>query len=404
MQTVRLGVLGAGNVSGLNLPGYLGDPRCQVVAICDTKPDRARAAADRWGVPKAYAELGEMLDDDGIDAIEILSPTHLHADHVVAAARAGKHVSCQKPVATSVTEARRMAEACREAGVVFRITENCCYYPPLVRAREAIRAGAIGTPSLLRIKTVVGRTQSEFQAGLDPDGYTWRFDTRSPGGHLFDDVIHKYAMALWLVEEDVRRVHAVVRKGPLFFETPTAALLEYSRPGLLGLMEVSHAPDMFIPSDWYGADEFFEIQGSAGFIWVTRLSGRLHDLPALIVRSGRTTTAVADVDARYEASFQHAAEAFVSAVLTGEQPDLDPASAIRTLQLAFAVYQSSREERAVNPADIQDAVSPPWWPKSPTELLHDAAALHLLPEGVSVEDILAFVEADDDKDDDREKD
>jgi hypothetical protein len=88
--------------------------------------------------------------------------------------------------------------------------------------------------------------------------------------------MHKYAMALWLVDEKVRSVQAIVRQGPLFFEAPTVALWEYARDDLLGMMEVSYAPDMFIRSDYYGADEFFEIQGTRGFIWVTRLCGNLH--------------------------------------------------------------------------------------------------------------------------------
>src|SRR6266849_2286709 len=81
--------------------------------------------------------------------------------------------------------------------------------------------------------------------------YTWRFNAESQGGHLFDDVMHKYAMALWLVDSDIRSVQSVVRHGPLFFEAPTVALFEYDRDDLLGMMEVSYAPDMFIRSDHY---------------------------------------------------------------------------------------------------------------------------------------------------------
>jgi len=94
--------------------------------------------------------------------------------------------------------------------------------------------------------------------------------------------MHKYAMALWLVDEDIRSVQAVVRQGPLFFEAPTVALWEYARQDLLGMMEVSYAPDMYIRSQQYGADEFFEIQGTRGFVWVTRLCGNLHDLPPVV--------------------------------------------------------------------------------------------------------------------------
>jgi predicted dehydrogenase len=385
MDRVRLGVVGVGNISELNVPGYLEHPRCDVVALCDPKLDRAQELARKWGVPRTYGTLEEILGDDGIDAVEILTPTYMHADHVVQAAAAGKHVSCQKPIANSVADAKRMLQACRTAGVTLRVTENCCYYDPLRRARKLLRDGAIGTPTVIRIKTVVGETESEFQARQDPDGYVWRFDARSPGGHLFDDVMHKYAMALWLVDDDIKSVQAVVRKGRLFFEAPMVALFEYSRDDLLGMMEVSHAPGMFIPSDWFGADEFFEIQGTSGFIWVTRLSGRLHDLPALVFGSGKERTVVSDVDDRYDASFHRAAGAFVDALIEGSQPDLTPEAAIETLQLAFAVYQSSNERRPVDPSTIEGTVSPPWWPKSAEELMDDVVALGLLPEGMTQE-------------------
>lgn len=385
-ERVRLGIVGAGNISQLNVPGYLDHPRCDVVAVCDPRIDKAQARAAEWGVDRVHGALADLLADEEIDAVEILTPTHLHAEHVIAAARAGKHVSCQKPIANSVAEALQMISACSEAGVTFRITENCCYYPPLQRAKQLLAEGAIGTPTVIRIKTVVGETASEFQANLDPDGYTWRFDGRSPGGHLFDDVAHKYAMALWLVDDDIRSVQAVVRKGRLFFEAPMVALFEYARQDLLGMMEVSHAPGMFIPSDYYGADEFFEIQGTSGFIWVTRLSGRLLDLAPLVVRRGATTTAIGDVEADYDVSFRRASAAFADGLLSGRQVDLTPELGVKALQLAFAVYLSSNERRPVDPSEIEGSVSPPWWPKSPEDLIDDAAALGLLPDGVSADD------------------
>ena len=246
--------------------------------------------------------------------------------------------------------------------------------------REVIASGVIGTPTLLRIKTVVGETESAFQSAQDPEGYVWRFDARSPGGHLFDDVMHKYAMALWLVGEEVRSVQAIVRKGRLFFEAPMVALLEYGRDDLLGMMEVAHAPGMFIESDWFGADEFFEVQGTDGFVWVTRLSGRLHDLPPLVVVSGRTRTEVRDIEDRYEVSFRRAAGAFVDGLRAGTPVDLAPETAVRTLQLAFAVYESSNERRPVDPSELEGSVSPPWWPKTTDELMDDVMALGLMPE------------------------
>ena len=126
------------------------------------------------------------------------------------------------------------------------------------------------------------------------------------------------------------------------------------------MMEVSYAPDMFIRSDYYGADEFFEIQGTRGFVWVTRLCGNLHvDLPPLVLyeEDGRRTS-FAELDAVLRRLVPRAAAAFVDGVLAGETPDLAPQKAIEALQLAFAVYQASNERAPVDPSTIDDSVTP----------------------------------------------
>ena len=377
MERVRVGIVGVGNIATLNVPGYLEHEQCDVVALCDPRPEVLERRQQEWGVGRGYTDVDAILADPEVDAVEVLSPTPLHATHTIAALEAGKHVSCQKPIANSVLDARKMVEAANASGRLFRITEHCCYYPPLVKARELIQSGAIGTPTVIRIKTVVGRTESQFQASLDPAGYTWRFNAESPGGHLFDDVMHKYAMALWLVDDHITSVQAIVRQGPLFFEAPTVALWEYARHDLLGMMEVSYAPDMFIRSDHYGADEFFEIQGTRGFVWVTRLCGNLHtDLPPLVLyeETGKRTS-FAELDATYDGSFRRSAGAFVDGVLAGETPDLAPQTGIEALQLAFAVYQASNESRAVDPATIEESVTPNGWPPSDEKLRTDVDAL-----------------------------
>jgi len=383
VDRVRMGIAGIGNIAPLNVPGYLGHDRCDVVALCDPRIEKAERMAAEWRVPRVYGDLDALLADDEIDAVEILTPTFMHHDHVIAAARAGKHVSCQKPIANSVSEAREMIAATGEAGITFRVSECFFHYPPLLKAKELIAEGAIGRPTVLRIKTVMGQTDSAFQAGLDYEGYVWRFDARSPGGHLFDDMAHKYAVALWLVDDDVRSVQAVVRKGPLFVEAPTAAIWEYARDDLLGMMEVSHAPGMRMRSRYYGADEFFEIQGTHGFIWVTRATGEMLDLPPVVLyRRDGSTVGFSNLDADWGAGFRGASRHFVDALLSGSTPDMTGEMAVKVLQLCFAVYQSSNTRTPVDPSTITGSVSPVGWPPSPDALRREAMQL-LDPDGTS---------------------
>src|SRR5437879_12138176 len=201
MDRVRLAIVGCGNISQLNAPGYLRHPRCEVVALCDTEPQRAERLPREWGItPRVYSHLKQVLEGSAVDAVELLTPTWMHADQIVAALAAGKHVSCQKPLAISIAEADRIADTVARARTTFRVTENFLYYPPIVKAKELLDAGAIGEPSLVRIHTTRTQHITGQAMELDPDAMVWRRDrSQNPGGPLYDDGVHKYATAaLWI--------------------------------------------------------------------------------------------------------------------------------------------------------------------------------------------------------------
>src|SRR5882724_2135273 len=86
MDRVRLAIVGCGNISQLNAPGYLRHPRCDVVALCDAMPERATRRAREWSItPRIYSDFKQVLDDGAVDAVELLTPTWMHADKIVAA-------------------------------------------------------------------------------------------------------------------------------------------------------------------------------------------------------------------------------------------------------------------------------------------------------------------------------
>ena len=145
---------------------------------------------------------------------------------------------------------------------------------------------------------------------------------------------------------------------------PAAAIFEYERDTLLGMMEVTYAPRMAIRSRYYGADEFYEVQGTDGFLWVTRATGEMLDLAPLIVRhADGTSTEYSTIDANWLSGFRNSSHHFVDALLEGRpEPEMSGDLAVKTLQLCFAVYQASNERRPVDPSTIHGAVSPSWWP------------------------------------------
>lgn len=363
-DVLRLGVLGAGNIADLNVAGYLEHPRCEVVAVCDVDAAAAKAAAERWGVERVYTEMDDLLADEDIYAVEVLTPTHLHHGHVLAALDAGKHVSVQKPITNTVDEALELAAAAERTGRTVRVSECFVHYPPLELAKKLVADGAVGRPVGLRIKTVVGRTASDFEHNLRPEGYGWRLDGRSPGGHLFDDMVHKYAMAYWLLDREITAVQAVVRRRDLFFE-PCVALFEYDDPDLLGTMEVHYAKEMWLRSSYYGADELFEIQGEEGILWVTQATGELLGQPPVVLYRGapgeRHFTSFSDVEADWGAGFRRSSAHFVDALLGDTVPEMTVAEALKVLRLCFAVYEAGNTQARVDPRTIEGVVVPTGW-------------------------------------------
>src|SRR6266850_7923266 len=256
MDRVRLAIVGCGNICQLNAPGYLEHPRCDVVALCDTDWARAELRARQWGIePRIYKDYAELLADPQVDAVELLTPTYLHAEQIIAALAAGKHVSCQKPISISVAEADRIADAVARARTTFRVTENFLYYPPIVKAKELLDAGVIGEPSLVRIHTTRVQHITGQAMDLDPDAMIWRRDAgRNPGGPLYDDGVHKYATAaLWIGE--IGDISAIVSHGADFLaETPAAAMWRFKGRDCLGIIDYTASPEMTIRARYYKAD------------------------------------------------------------------------------------------------------------------------------------------------------
>jgi predicted dehydrogenase len=128
---------------------YATMPGVEVVAVCDLKPELQRRFVDTWGRTwpnvRTYTRFDEMLERERLDVLSVATSDHLHAPFVIAACEAGvKGIFCEKPLATSVADARRMIAAVERHGVTMSINHWTRWWPPLLQAREAVRAGRIG--------------------------------------------------------------------------------------------------------------------------------------------------------------------------------------------------------------------------------------------------------------------
>ena len=355
MDKVRMAIVGCGRISNMNVPGYLQDPNCHVYAICDPLTDRASDQARKWRIePRIYPSFDQVLNDPNIDAIELLTPIYMHADQVVAALEAGKHVSCQKPMCNTVAEADRIIAAAEKANTYYRVTENFFFYPPIEKAKELIDEGAIGEPSLVRIHTTRGGSVVNSHLPPDDNPLAWKRDpSLAAGGMLFDDGVHKLATAMkWIGE--IETVQGIVRRPTeggaardWHMEAPIAAIWKYKDRECLGVLDETFGYEMPIRSTFGRSDNYFEIHGSKGVIHVTRCTGEIMDLPPVLLVTG-TETIPYDVPHIWSEGFDRSAKHFVNSILAGTQPDLEAHFAKKTVQTALAIYRAAETGQAVD--------------------------------------------------------
>ena len=183
--TKRLGVaiVGLGRLS-LNqiLPAFNQSQLARPVALVSDRPDKAKIVAEQYGVDLSaiyrYDEMAKMADNDDIDAVYIVTPNGMHRDHVLAAAKAGKHVLCEKPMANTSVEAQEMIDACKQAGVKLMIAYRCQYELFNVEAARLTQSGELGRPR------VIHATNTQIHGG----GPQWRTRAALSGGGALPDI------------------------------------------------------------------------------------------------------------------------------------------------------------------------------------------------------------------------
>lgn len=202
-QNFRIGVIGLGGVADAHLSAYRALQHVRVVSVCDLREDVARSTALRLSA-NAYTDYRALLSDGGLDLALVLTPASTHREIVEAAAQAGIHVLCEKPLALSLADGHAMADACRLAGV--KLFYGSCYrYLPAVRtAFELIRAGAIGRLILMSEQIVGGGGAAAYKE-LGPVHYP----VGGLGGHgmgLVDHGVHLIDVFSWLAGAPPQRV------------------------------------------------------------------------------------------------------------------------------------------------------------------------------------------------------
>jgi predicted dehydrogenase len=306
-----------------------------LAAIYDEDPRRGQQYAAQFQVP-FYSNLDEILRQEDIQGVIVCSPTNQHLDLVCASARAGKHVLCEKPIATHIPDAQKMIDTCLAAGVLLQIPFVCRFYPMLQTARKMIQSGEIG-----QVIGVMGGNRG--RPPLPPIYPEWITDaTQAGGGALLDHSVHVTDAMRFLFETEVASVFA--QKG--VFHEPGLAVEDC---GLLSLIFLNGTiatvdPSWSIPeNNPYHYDFYLRILGEKGTINLDDTRQALtvvSDHPA-----GRGVAAEpfgVDVDAEM---VRH----FIRCIRDGENlfPAATGEDGLRALEIALAAYDSICQRQPV---------------------------------------------------------
>ncbi|MCX6029015.1 MAG: Gfo/Idh/MocA family oxidoreductase [Chloroflexi bacterium] len=359
MPLLRVAIVGCGRIADLHELGYRGREDARLVAVCDTRQNLAQAKAKSWGVNKVYTDYSRLLDDPEVDLVELLVPHHLHAAMTVAACKAGKHVSVQKPMALTVAEADRMIAAAAEAKVVLRVYENFVFYPPHVVAKQMIEAGEIGEPQMIRLHVSTGKSKTAWKVPLR--AWLWRFQQEKAGGGplVFDHGYHLFSLAHTL-GGDVERVVAWLDRSkaipvlPLYVDAPATIMFQYKAARRYGLLDFAHTPNMVMDSIYYADDDRVEVIGDKGIIFVNRCTARTVDLPPLMLFKDGKTTPIPVERVEWHDSFIDCTRDLIEVLTRGGHPRLDGATGRAVLQFALAAHISARERREVRPDEVRE--------------------------------------------------
>ena len=375
MRTVGIGLIGTGFMGKVHSRAYrdavaLFGPKTQpeMRVICGQDGDRARAAAERYGWPEHSTRWEDVVARDDVDVIDIAATGHMHAPIAIAAAREGKHIFCEKPLANSLPEAQRMVKAVEDAGVVNTVCFNYRRVPAIALARQLIDAGKIG-------QIYHWRTTWLEDWAIDPKApLVWRLQRDKAGsGTLGDLGSHLIDLAHYLVgpiKETIGATETFIKERPLLPADRTAdktrgpvtvddgaLFLVRFDGGAMGSFEVTRFAggnrDRFV----------FEINGSKGSLYFDfqRLNElRYYSWDDSSQEQGYRTIVVGQSEhpyvgnwwptglgLGYDAAFVHTISDFLNALAEGRSAEPDFRQGLQVQSVLEATNRSVDEKRWV---------------------------------------------------------
>ncbi len=323
-KKLNIGIIGAGRIGKLHANNLVNRvPRARVAAVSDVYLKGARELADSLGIQQAYEDYRKIIDDPEIDAVFICAPTDLHSPISIEAARAGKHIFCEKPIDHDLDKIEAVLEEVKKAGVVYQVGFNRRFDRNFKKVRETVQAGGVGEVHIVKVT-------SRDPAPPRPEYI------KASGGIFVDMTIHDFDMVRYLTGSEVEEVSvfgAVLVDPDIGKEgdVDTCIISLRFQNGALGVIDNSRQAV-------YGYDQRIEVFGSKGCITADNET------------ANNTVLYTADAVTRekplwfflerYNDAFIEEARAFVDACLDGKQPPVGAFDGLQPVKIAIAARKS----------------------------------------------------------------
>lgn len=338
---VRICLVGAGRAAKVHansLSHHI--PEGELVAIVDSSLEALSAMADLYGLEQRYSSLDEALETSDFDAVVITTPTFTHADLAVRAAKAGKHVFLEKPMALSLEECDAIIAAAHASGVLLQVGFMRRFDPEFTTAAERIEAGEIGQPMMIKSLT--------HGPGLPPP---WARDLKTSNGMLAEVNSHDWDTVRWLMGSDYERVYVEVAnfkgdahgiKTENFYDNALTSI-RFKNGGLGSISGVC-------PCN-YGYDARVEIVGEKGIMQIGELKGQ-----ALLICTDRDQGIITPIyrtwPQRFEWGYIREMKHFVECIQAGTQPKVGGIEGRWAVAGVLAGTRSFLESRPVTMKEI----------------------------------------------------
>ena len=337
MRRLQVGLIGLGRLGRVyarDLAGRI--PETRLVAVADTAGTLAKDVAAEFDVPHSYTDPLALIDDASVDAIVIVTPTHVHREHVIAATDRKKPTFCEKPPALSLAEVTAMKAAIARSGMFFQMGFMRRFDAGYAAAKQQIDGGRIGTPLVFK-----ATSRDPFRPSLE---YA---NPESSGGMLIDMGIHDFDLARWFMG-DVRTVSAI-GATIAYPELATVGDIDNAivsltfESGKLGAVDLTR-------SGIYGYDIATEILGLAGTIRI----GYLRETPIVIMTKehGVSHDTVPYFMERFRDAYTNQLQNFAQNVLQGREPPITIDDGLQALRVGVAATRARETGQSVAVADV----------------------------------------------------